>query len=119
MTTKTESNDATRVVEQYFSHMRAADISVADLFHEDAVLLGLGMRTQGREAIRTFYTQSIATGGPQPRLAAPLLSEGERVAAEVYIDLANGSTMHVVDMFRVEDGMIRSLTYFVADEPAA
>jgi hypothetical protein len=97
--------------------MRAGDADVADLFHEDAFLLGLGRKTQGREAIRTFYTESIATGGPQPRLANPLMREGNRVAAEILIDLSDGMTAHVVDMFQVEDGMIRSLTYFVADEP--
>lgn len=112
------SDPATSIVESYFAHMRAGDTGVAELFHDDAVLLGLGRRTEGREAIRTFYTESIASGGPQPRSAGELLSDGRRVAAEVFIDLANGPTMHVVDLFVVEDGRIRSLHYFVADEPA-
>jgi len=116
---RTDHLEATDVVERYFTCMRAGDLAVADLFADDAVLLGLGRRTQGREAIRAFYSASIATGGPQPRSAGSLLSDGERVAAEIYIDLADGSTMHVVDLFRVEQGRIRSLHYFVADEPAA
>ena len=99
--------------------MRAGDTGVADLFREDGFLLGLGMRTQGREAIRAFYTKSIATGGPQPRPAGPLLGDANRVAAEIFIDLADGTTMHVVDLFVVKDGLIQSLNYFVADEPAA
>ena len=40
------------------------------------------------------------------------------MAAEIYIDLSNGSTIHVMDLFLVEDGKIRSLHYFVADEPS-
>ena len=106
------------VVETYFTRMREQDLSVADLFHDDAVLLGLGRRVVGREAIRTFYSEAIAGGGPQPRLAGPLMNDGTRVAAEIQIDLSNGSTVHVVDMFHVEDGHIRLLNYFVADEPA-
>jgi hypothetical protein len=41
------------------------------------------------------------------------------VAAEVYIALSNGSIVHAVDIFHVEDGRIRMLNYFIADEPAA
>ena len=108
-----------QVVETYFSRMRDADLEVVDLFHDDAVLLGLGKRVSGRKAIEAFYAQAIETGGPQPRPAGPLISDGRRVAAEIYIDLSNGPTLHVVDMFHVEDGRIRLLNYFIADEPAA
>ena len=108
-----------QVAEAYFSRMRARDLHVVDLFHDDAVLLGLGMRVTGRQAIAAFYAQAIERGGPQPRLAGPLMSDGSRVAAEIYIDLSNGSTLHVVDIFHVEDGRIRVLNYFTADEPAA
>jgi hypothetical protein len=111
-------DDAASVAECYFAAVRSGDLAVADLFHDDGVLIGLGRRTEGRDAIRTFYAESIATGGPQPRLAGPLLTDGKRVAAEIYIDLSDGSTMHVMDLFLVEEGKIRSLHYFVADEPA-
>jgi hypothetical protein len=33
----------TRTVERYFSCMRAGDLAVLDLFHDDATLQGLGM----------------------------------------------------------------------------
>lgn len=111
------SDAATAVVERYFALMRNGDISVVDLFHPDAVLLGLGMRTTGSEAIRKFYTESIAAGSPQPRSAGPLLSDGSRVAAEIHIGLSDGSSLHVIDLFRVKDGRIQSLNYFLADEP--
>lgn len=117
MTEPSRTTEATSVVESYFAHMRAGDLGVVDLFHDDAVLLGLGRRTEGRNKIRAFYAESIATGGPQPRPGGALLSDGRRVAAEIYIDLAGGATLHVVDLFVVEEGRIRSLTYFVADEP--
>lgn len=107
-----------QVVEAYFSRMREHDLEVVDLFHEDAVLLGLGMCVSGRAAIAAFYATAIEGGGPQPRSAGPLMTDGQRVAAEIYIDLSNGATLHVVDVFHVEDGRIRLLNYFVADEPA-
>ena len=109
---------ATEVVEAYFEKMRGGDVTVADLFHESAELLGLGRHVSGREAIRAFYADAIERGGPQPRLAGPLMSDGRRVAAEIFIDLAIGVTIHVVDMFHIEEGEIRLLNYFVADEPA-
>jgi hypothetical protein len=64
------------------------------------------------------HTDAIEAGGPQPRLAGPLMSDGRRVAAEIFIDLSDGSTLHVVDMFLVENGRIQVLNYFTADEPA-
>ena len=97
--------------------MRNGDPGVAALFHEDAQLIGLGTIVSGRAAVADFYGQSIRNASPAPRAAAPLAVDGNRVLAEVYIDLANGITMHVVDVFRVEDGLIRSLTYFVSDHP--
>ena len=106
-----------QVVEAYFARMREQDLAVVDLFHDDAELLGLGRRVSGREAIAAFYAQAIEAGGPQPRAAGPLISDGRRVAAEIYIDLAGGASLHVVDMFHLEDGRIRLLNYFVSDEP--
>ena len=111
------SDPAIAVVEKYFALMRNGDISVVDLFHPDALLLGLGRRTTGSAAIRQFYTEAIASGSPQPRSAGPLLSDGSRVAAEIHIGLSDGSSLHVIDLFTVKDGRIQSLNYFLADEP--
>ena len=105
------------VAESYFNCMRNGDAGVAQLFHEDARLVGLGTIVRGRPAIAEFYGHSIRNASPAPRPAAPLAVEGNRVLAEVFIDLANGVTMHVVDLFEVDDGLIRSLTYFVSDHP--
>jgi hypothetical protein len=102
------------VVNEYFSRMRSRALSVVDLFHEDACLVGLGSQRSGRAAIREFYCDVIDRAGPSPRQAGPLLAEGSRVAAEIYIDLPNGATVHAVDLFQVEGGLIRSLTYFLA-----
>jgi hypothetical protein len=114
-TAESRDRSAAQVVEGYFARIRAADRGVADLFHEDAELIGLGGRTKGREAIRAFYGQSFDQARPSPRLVGELMSAGGRVAAEIEIGLADGSVMHVVDLFVVVEGLIRSLTYFVAD----
>jgi hypothetical protein len=101
------------VASEYFARMRAADKSVVDLFHDDAKLVGLGTTRIGKDAIREFYHGVIDRAGPTPRSAGPLLVEGPRVAAEVYIDLSDDTSVHAVDIFVVEEGRIRSLTYFL------
>ena len=110
-------NSPGEVAEAYFTCMRNGDAGVAALFHEDARLVGLGTIVSGRSAIAELYSHSIENAGPAPRAAAPIAVEGNRVLAEVYIDLTNGVTMHVVDLFEIDDGLIRSLTYFVSDHP--
>ena len=107
--------DATETVRTYFDRILAGDPGVADVFHEDGKLIGLGKATSGRPAIRAFYEDSIRNASPQPKLIGELLAAGPRVAAEIKISLADGSDMHVVDLFVVESGKIRTLTYFVAD----
>jgi hypothetical protein len=108
------ASDPTSIVDEYFARMRARDVTVVDLFHDDASLLGLGAERTGRAAVLEFYRGVIDRAGPVPRPAGPLLERGSRVAAEIYIDLPGGSTIHAVDLFVVESGLIRSLTYFLA-----
>lgn len=105
----------TDVVQSYFDRIRGRDPSVADLFHEEATLIGLGGIKQGRETIREFYAGAIENAAPTPALVGDLLASGNRVAAEINIALSTGSTLHVMDLFVVEKGLIRSLSYFVAD----
>ena len=105
------------VVERYFACMRDGDLGVIDLFHDDARLVGLGRIVEGRDAIRGFYGESIDASRPQPTLVGPLLTDGDRVAAEIEIALSTGDALHVVDLFVVDGDRIRSLTYFVADHP--
>ena len=102
------------VARAYFACMRAGDAGVADLFHEDAVLEGLGQVTRGRDAIRAFYTGAIQDGRPQPELLSMAADKG-RVFAEIDIQLGDGGRVHAVDLFEVDDGRIRALTYFIAD----
>jgi hypothetical protein len=109
------ANEAVDVVQRYFERVRRRDLGVVDLFHEEASLVGLGGVKSGKEAIRTFYEHSIQNASPSPTLTGDLLVSGPRVAAEIHILLANGSSVHAVDLFVVQEGLIRSLTYFIAD----
>ena len=109
------SNEATTVAQQYFERMRARDLAVVDLFHDDAQLVGLGTIRSGKEAIRSFYRESIENAAPTPSIEGELLAAGDRVAVEIRIALADGSEVHAVDLFVVEDGRIRSLTYFLEE----
>ena len=109
------SQQPEQVVRNYFSRMLDRDPAVVDLFHDDASLVGLGGVKRGKAEIREFYEGTISGASPAPALVGDLLVAGPRVGAEIDIALANGSTVHVLDLFVVEDGLIRSLTYFVAD----
>ena len=108
---------AAEIVEKYFACMRAGDAAVAELFHDDAQLIGLGTVVEGRPAIDAFYAASIAAARPEPRALGPWLIAGDRVAVELAIGLADAPTMHVMDLFVIDHGRIRSLTYFVAEHP--
>ena len=103
------------VAQQYFDRVRARDPGVADLFHEDASIVGLGGEKTGRDAIRSFYEASIKGAGPSPQIIGPIFASGPRAAAEIKISLNDGSTLHAMDLFVVEEGLIRSLTYFISD----
>jgi len=109
------SEEVAQVVRTYFRRMLARDATVADLFHDDASLIGLGGVKTGKAQIREFYEGTISAASPAPSLVGELLVSGSRVAAEIRIALADGSSVHVVDLFVVEDGRIRSLTYFVSE----
>ena len=109
------STSAESIVRRYFDRIRQRSPDVAELFHEDATLVGLGDRKHGRGAIREFYAGVIENAGPTPTVIGDLLVSKDRVAAEIEIALSDGSTVHVVDLFVVEDELIRSLTYFVAE----
>ena len=111
------ASDPKAVAERYFSCMKAGDLAVLDLFSDEAVLQGLGMRRQGRSEIEAFYSGIISGARPSPSPAGPMLSEGDRVIAEVVIELENGTRIPAIDVFVVEDGRIQSLTYYIADIP--
>ncbi len=105
------------IAREYFARIRARNLDVSKLFCEDAVLLGLGDRVRGRQAIRDFYGAAIRDARPTPSEPVAFLVEGTRVFAEIHIKLGDDSTIHAVDVFEVEAGLIRSLTYFIADYP--
>ena len=110
-------DDPATVVAEYFERMRRGDVSVVDLFSDDAELVGLGGVTRGKSNIRVFYGDSIRRAAPVPELCGPVLVQGNRVAAEIRIGFSDGNSMHVMDLFVINDGLITSLTYFVSDEP--
>ena len=65
--------------------------------------------------IRTCTNYGVLSHQASKEPTGDLLVSGSRVAAEIRIQLADGTSMHVVDLFHVEDELIRTLTYFVAD----
>ena len=109
--------DPTETVREYLRRMREADPTVGELFAADAELIGLGQpRVVGRRAIDAFYADAQQRARATPTLVS-LAADGSRVFAELHIALADGTVVHVVDVFLVGAAGIESLTYFVADDP--
>lgn len=117
--TQAGAEPAGTVVQKYFNLVKRRDPGLADLFHDEASLYGLGGTKTGIVAIREFYTAVIKSAGPMPSIVGDLLVAGDRVAAELEIALDDGGSVHAVDLFVVDAGRIRSLTYFIADHGAA
>ena len=107
--------DPTQLVTEYFNRVEAGRHDVADLFAEDAELVGLGTTVRGRPAIADFYAGVIANAGPSPELRGPLLAGGNRVAAEILVRVDGAPSVPVVDLFEADGGLITRLTYYVAD----
>ncbi len=105
------------VVRSYFHRVRNGDRRVVELFNENATIQGLGMRLEGRDRIRDFYEGILESARPQPTPVGGLLADGDRVMAEIEITLGDGGTVRAVDVFEIDGGEIRSLTYFTADIP--
>ncbi len=114
--TRTEPPSPIEVAEAYFARVRARDLSVVDLFHDDAELIGVGKRKKGRAAIQEFYSGVIERAGPTPTIEGALLGDDERAVAEIFIAFDNGAKLRAVDIFVVDEGRIRSVTYFVCKE---
>ncbi len=98
-------------VREVFARVRRGDLSVADLYAEDAVIVyGGGEKAAGREAIRAFYQGAIEAIRPQPTVEAVL--EG----APFFVALVDvpGTDVHhrALDLFEIDDGGIRRLEIF-------
>ena len=105
------------VVTEYFRRVADGDLKVASLFSEDASLIGLGTIVSGKDAIAASIASPSSVKAPMPELVGPLLVDGSRAAGEIRISLADGSALHVLDLFVVNHGLIDSLTYFISDHP--
>jgi hypothetical protein len=99
----------------YFRRMRAGQ-RVDDLFAPDAEIQGFGNHVRGKAAIAAIYAGVQDNATPQPEIVE-IVTAGNRAFGEVQVALADGTFLHVVDVFEVEGDLIKSLTYFNADYP--
>lgn len=103
------------VARSYFERVGRGE-SVDDLFAEDAVIRGFGNHVRGRDAIAEIYARTQAGDAPKPAPIA-IATDGNRALAELRATLRDGTVLHVVDVFEVEDDLIATLTYFRCDAP--
>jgi hypothetical protein len=94
-----------------FSRVRQGDLSVADLYAEDAVLTySGGGRVVGRAAIRAFYQQQIESIRPQPHVTA-VLRDPPLYVAVIEAPTSEGH-YRALDLFEVDDSGIRRLEIY-------
>jgi limonene-1,2-epoxide hydrolase len=103
------------IARTYFGRMCAGE-RVDDMFTDDAELRGFGNRVTGKAAIAEMYKGVQDTATPQPEIV-DITTAGNRAFGEARVALADGTSLHVVDVFEIEDDLIKSLTYFNADYP--
>jgi hypothetical protein len=98
-------------VREVFARVRNGDLSVANLYAEDAIIAyGDGGRVEGRGAIRAFYQRAIDGIGPAPTVEAIL------EAPPLYVALVDvpGTDVHyrALDLFQIDQGGIRRLEIY-------
>lgn len=98
-------------IREVFNRVRNGDLSVADLYAEDAVVTyGHGGRAEGREAIRAFYSRTIEAIRPQPQVDAVLEAPPLYVAV---VDVPTSSGRHrALDLFELDERGIRRLDIY-------
>jgi hypothetical protein len=98
-------------VRAVFARVRDGDLSVADLYAEDGVIVyGNGARAEGRDAIRAFYARAIDGIRPEPRVEAILEAPPLYV---VLVDVPGVDVHHrALDLFEVDERGIRRLEIF-------
>jgi ketosteroid isomerase-like protein len=105
------------VVRSVFERVHASDPAVGDLYAEDAVRIDQhGQRYEGRPAIREFYTSIFPTSEPHPKLEAMFVNL-PLVGALLRLPGRPGSAGLYLDLFQVEDGLIRSLWVMFKSTP--
>jgi hypothetical protein len=103
------------VARTYFARMRDGE-RVDEMFAADAVIRGFGNHVRGNAAIAEIYAGVQEAATPQPEIVE-IVAVGDRAFGEVHVALADGTFLHVIDVFEVVGGLITSLTYFNADYP--
>jgi hypothetical protein len=98
-------------VRAVFARVCDGDLSVADLYADDAVIVfGVDARVEGRGEIRAFYERAIGGIRPQPNVEAVLEAPPLYVAI---VDVPSADTRRrAVDVFEVDDRGIRRLEIF-------
>ena len=102
----------TERVHSVFARVRAADLSVADLFNDEAEVRVGNKTWRGRNAIRDYYKAKFVDT-PHPQILATLTG-GPLVATVLNVTAPDGRSASAVDVFEVDEEGIVSMTVYTA-----
>jgi hypothetical protein len=95
-----------------FERVRNGDVSAADLYAEDGVLLAGDRRVEGRETIRAFYAKTMESIRPQPQVLTVLESADSTFYAVILEVPTTNGVAHALDLFTIDDDGIRQLEIY-------
>ena len=99
------------LVREVFRRVRAGDLSVADLYEEDADLYYADVHAHGREAIRRFYRRTIDVMKPRCVVEA-LLETPPLYAALIDLPTTKGH-QKALDLFELGPSGIRRIEIYI------
>lgn len=103
--------DARDLIDRLYTKVRAADLSIVDLFAPDAVVVARGMRAEGRDEIRSFYERQFTVVAAQPHIEE-FVVEPPRVVTLMRASTADRGDIRTLNLYSVADGKVRSLEVF-------
>ena len=101
--------DDTLLVKEFFDRVHAGDLSVCELYAPDGMRIDHeGREFRGRESIRGVYAGMFPLPPTHPEVAA-LHRNPPFLAAVMRFPGRSGEGSQYIDLFEIEDGLIRTL----------
>jgi hypothetical protein len=105
--------DDISLVNEFFDRVHAGDLTVCEMYAPDGIRVDHeGREFRGRDSIRQVYAGMFPLPATHPEVAA-LLRNPPFLAAVMQWPGRSGEGSQYIDLFEIEDGLIRALRVLV------